>query len=417
MGINAHRAFFSATNDDNYIGALTVEESERVSLRAVRDEIRETIKQGFRDWSEFLDRRELFEAAALATTYLYDDDPTLRPKFRMQGSWSYATLNRTTTEPPQEIDLDDGLFLPVSFLGQNGAAHPAIVSEAYFAAVEKMLAPLCEKRGWTLVTGKPSCVRVAVREGAHVDLALYAIPDKEFEVLVEKVETASARFASRIDESLISFAEDIYPQIPTDHIMLAHRTEGWKPSDPRKLEDWFQDAVDRHGAQLRRVCRYLKGWRDHHWDTCRLSSITLMACVVVAFDEASAKPAEDRDDKALLMVAERLPELLGGRIANPVVDGQYLDENWTTESRSDFVAEAQKLATNLLAALVSSKPSEAAAILGLALGDYIPDSIDAYVSEGPDGAPAILTTGLLKDFADEPEAQSAVKFGGDSRYG
>jgi hypothetical protein len=62
--------------------------------------------------------------------------------------------------------------------------------------------------------------------------------------------------------------------------MLAHRDEGWKPSDPRKLEEWFRAAVRQHGEQLRRVCRYLKNWRDNRWEGCRLSSIALMACTV-----------------------------------------------------------------------------------------------------------------------------------------
>ena len=42
----------------------------------------------------------------------------------------------------QEIDLDDGVFLPVSFLSQNGGAHPIVASAGYFAAVERILLAL-----------------------------------------------------------------------------------------------------------------------------------------------------------------------------------------------------------------------------------------------------------------------------------
>jgi len=221
MAINAHRAFFCTTAEDTYLGGLTVDEEQRDTLRGARDEIRETIRRGFRDWAAILDRQELFESVALATTYLHDAEPTLRPKFRMQGSWSYFTLNRTTIEPPQQIDADDGVFLPVSFLTQNGTTHPAIVSGAYFAAVEKMLAPLCEKRGWTLITDKSSCVRVQINSGTHVDLALYAIPDADFRVLVEKAQVSAGRYGLRFDDSLISFDEDVYPSNTSDLLQIA----------------------------------------------------------------------------------------------------------------------------------------------------------------------------------------------------
>jgi len=415
MGINAHRAFHSTSTSDNYLVQLTVDEDEKATLRKARDEIRDTLRSGFQNWSEVVERGRLFEVAALTKFSAANTEPTLSPKFKMQGSWSYATLNCTTHEPPQEIDLDDGIFLPVSFLTQNGSTHPAIVSDAYFTAVQAMVAPLCREKGWKLVTDKSSCVRVEIRTGAHIDLALYAIPDEDFRVLVEKVEAAAARKGAASDQDLI-FDSDIYPHLPDDHIMLAHRKEGWKPSDPRKLEDWFQAAIDRHGYQLRRVCRYLKAWRDYHWKNCRLSSIALMACAVTAFDEAVAAPNEDRDDKALLMVAECLPNLLGNRIRNPVVDEQFLDEGWT-DCRADFVAKAQLLSGNLSQALGSSNAHQAMVALGTALGDYMPEDVSYYVVETAIGAPTILSSGILKGLGDEPDARAAVKLGGDDRYG
>ena len=330
MGANAHRTLFSSGEHDTYLSCLTVDTEQRTTLQVARDEIRNEIRSGLREWSEYVERRQLFDARMLASVSFADSDLTLRPKFRMQGSWSYHTLNRATHNPPQEIDLDDGVFLPVSFLSQNGTTHPVVVSAGYFTAVERILTPLCERKGWPLVTDKPSCVRVEISDDAHIDLALYGIPDDEFEELLEKA-AASMQFDTRMLDENVTFAEQVYPRLPTDQIMLAHREEGWKPSDPRKLEDWFQNAINEHGQQLRRVCRYLKGWRDHNWTVCRLSSIALMACVIAAYDEAAGAIAENRDDLALQMVANRLPELLDRRIPNPVVHGQYLDEGWTHE--------------------------------------------------------------------------------------
>jgi len=416
MRANAHRTLFSSGDHETYLRGLTVDLKEKEALQAAREEIRDQIRLGLRDWSDHVDRGQLFEARALASAYLTDSDFALRPKFRMQGSWSYHTLNRATHSPPQEIDLDDGVFLPVSFLSQNGGAHPIVASAGYFTAIERILAPLCDRNGWTLIADKPSCVRVEIKDDAHVDIALYAIPDEEFEVLLEKAE-ASMQFDTRMRDENISFAEEIYPRLPSDQIMLAHRREGWKPSDPRKLEDWFREAIDAHGQQLRRVCRYLKGWRDHNWTACRLSSIALMACVVGAYDDATAAIPENRDDLALQMVAKRLPELLEHRILNPVVYGQFLDEGWTSECRADFIAKAHALATRIDAALAANQSSTVIEHLRAVLGDYLPDDGDLVVMEAPIGAPAILQSGILKDFADEPGVREAVQKGGDGRYG
>jgi hypothetical protein len=288
---------------------------------------------------------------------------------------------------------------------------------AVFDVIEKILAPLCEKNGWTLVTDKSSCVRVEVSRGAHVDLALYAIPDRDYAVLVEKAAASSMTFDARLEKAELSFSEQFYQELPSDHIMLAHRSEGWKPSDPRKLEVWFQDALARHGEQLRRVCRYLKGWRDHNWDSCRLSSIALMACAVTAFDEAVAKPENGRDDNALHFVAGRLPELLSSRIPNPVVAEQFLDEGWSAECRSSFIAKAEKLASDVSNALNAANAHQAASVLGALLGRHMSTDLDHYSIEGIIGSPVILSEGILSDVGDEPDARAAVKVGGDSRYG
>lgn len=412
MAINAHRALYSAKSDENYLGKLTVDDKERTELRGVRDTLRGALKAGFAEWPHFIRKQRLFETAAL--NFADGSEPVLRPKFRMQGSWSYDTLNRTTYDPPQEIDLDDGVFLPVSFLTQNGETHPAIVSDAYFAAVEEILEPVCEENGWDLNRDKNSCVRVQVRKGAHVDLALYAIPDDDFQVLVEKAEArANASFGARFLDEAMAF-DQVYLTLPADHIMLAHRDEGWKPSDPRKLETWFRDAIDRHGYQLRRVCRYLKGWRDYSWEGCRLSSIALMAVVVSTFDDAASAPAETRDDLALQMVADGLGDRLSSAIVNPVVPGQILDEGWDKACRDEFVAKARELAKELKVALSQDTRASALVALRRALGHYVPNNIDLLDIVAA-ATPAIVTQGLLGET--RPESREPVKIGGEARYG
>lgn len=417
MGLNAHRVFTGPADADHFLSALTLEPERERLLREARETCRNAIRLGLRAWSTVLQKSMLFEAA------LADAAPaSLRPKFKMQGSFAYRTLNEPAHTPPQEVDLDDGVFVPVSFLNDNERSHPALISSGYFQAIEALLMPVCRQKGWTLVTDKPSCVRVELDNGAHIDFALYAIPDEEFEELVEAEVLAKAMNAQ--DRALlaeqIEFAEDLYRGLREDQIMLAHRKEGWKPSDPRKLEDWFRAALRTHGEQLRRVCRYLKGWRDYHWEACRLSSIALMSCVVTTYDEAGAAPSDNRDDLAMLAVADRLPGLFRSRIVNPVVDGQYLDEGWADEDRKSFVAEAQSLRDRLREAITGTDSApRALESLVRAFGDRLPGDHSLIKPEESAvvAAPAVLTSGLVKQMGGEREPQQAVKREGDRRYG
>ncbi len=193
MPLNLHR-IFSGIPEKDYLSALTVEKRKEDSLRSARDEIRGALRSALGNLTQF-PREQLFEVLA------QDSVPTsLKPKFRMQGSFSYRTCNDPAHKPPQQVDLDDGMFLPVSFLQEkSGRAHPTIVSKGLFAAVEQALAPLCKKHGWQLVD-KPSCVRIELNDDAHIDVALYAIPDNAYRTLVEKAvmaESALARDSAR----------------------------------------------------------------------------------------------------------------------------------------------------------------------------------------------------------------------------
>ena len=211
-----------------------------------------------------------------------------------------------------------------------------------------------------------------------------------------------------------------------DEMMLAHRNEGWMKSDPRKLEDWFVDAVKQYGEQVRTVSRYLKGWKDFQWPEGRLASIALMAAVVSVFEKASAAIASDRDDLALLRVAEDLPDFLANDIPNPVVEGARLDQGWSSEERSDFVAKARVLTERLKDALIQTSDRTAAfEALQNQFGGRIPDDFTLYV---PDAgletkaselaAPAALTLGMVdKVDAEQSNDLAAVNKQGGGRYG
>lgn len=390
MGLNAHRVFENSTAYGSFHSAITVSPAQEDALRSARDDIRAALRVGMRDWSTVIEKAFLFDER-LATL----EPPALRPKFRMQGSFSYRTQVEPAQLPPQEIDLDDGLFLPVSFLTDRGGRHPVVASAGLFATVERVLGPLCEKNGWTLITDKPSCVRVEISDTAHVDIALYAIPDAQFaELLEEAALRKSAKgevTTAAVIRDQLEFDEDLYRRISASEIMLAHRREGWKPSDPRKLDEWFQAAVDRHGQQIRRVAKYLKGWRDFQWLECRLSSIALMAAIVAEYDRHPAWFDQSRDDQAVLVVAQSLPAFLSGKIDNPVVPGQRLDEGWTPDMRNSFVARASQLGATLESAINRSiSPSATLVLLGKEFGDRIParEDLISGIAASSLGAPA-----------------------------
>ena len=369
--LNLHRAFTDASTENDYLARLTGPETREAKRRKARDEIRDTLRAGFADWQRFADRRVLIETAAVRKGLT---DPRLRPKFRMQGSASpaYRTLN-DPAHTSQQIDYDDGVYLPVSFLAETG--NPVIVATGYYRLVETLLTQLCEKRGWSLDGKTKKCVRIVLDDHAHIDLPLYAIPDQEFTRLAE--DAALAKMADRsIFLNSATLDDAVYERLGEDELRLALREGKWIKSDPRLLEEWFKQAVADFGPQVRRVSRYFKGWRDFVWiDDCTLTSIILMKCVVDAFDAFKATVPDNRDDLAVLEVASRLDGYFAGDIRNPVLD-LSLNSHWSPEDRISFRQKAVELHQRVRDAVRGTdSPAQALATLAGAFGPRIPQTV------------------------------------------
>ena len=56
-----------------------------------------------------------------------EDAKGITPKFITQGSFAYHTVNAPAYPPGQQADLDDGVYVPLSFCEESGS--PEIVSE------------------------------------------------------------------------------------------------------------------------------------------------------------------------------------------------------------------------------------------------------------------------------------------------
>ena len=355
-----------------FLGNIRVPDGDEEIMREARDAIRAELKAKFHAISDAEPLAKAFIVESSVRASFADEDLRrlrLTPKFRSQGSSVYATLNDPVPEhvPPQQVDLDDGVFLPTSFVNQE---QPVIAAKAYFDAVEEALEPLCKRRGWTLKE-KFSCVRIHVGPKIHIDLPLYAIPDRDFERIEMMSKSAGLRTMA-MDSAVLLEAE--YQSVPDDHIMLAEREGTWRRSDPRALERWFLAAIGRHSEALRHVCRYLKAWRDMQWKDPQdgIPSITLMAIAVNAFDAAGARPPLDREDRALLKVATAMSLALGSTIANPVVEGETLDGGWTQARRADYVGRARALAACVEAAMGGNSPDAAIVRMQGCLGERVP---------------------------------------------
>lgn len=307
-------------------------------------------------------RTRLRTAFRLASRERFDAE--IQPRFFTQGSSSYRTLNDPAWPPGQQKDLDDGCYLPLSFVrGQR----PSKAAEQFFEFVETVLGELAKEEGWTLIQ-KPTCVRLEIATDAHVDIPLYAIPDSDFALLEARAE----RMEKTYDK-----APDRWEALPSDAVLLAHREEGWKASDPRKIHTWFIEAVDKYGERLRRDCRYLKGWRDHHHlDDDHLSSILLMACAWNAY-KAIGKPfLPAREDERLLRIVERLPAMLRADMPNPACTEENLNRMSTAE-RLRTATAAEQLRDRLREAIETcGEQRRAVDLLRVAFGTRLPDRPD-----------------------------------------
>ncbi|PYD09027.1 CBASS cGAMP synthase [Pseudomonas viridiflava] len=281
--------------------ALELTPVQRLQITSAKNEVRQCLRHGI--------PKVLIEQG-------YKGDIP-QPRFFTQGSWAYKTLNSPAHLPPQQSDVDDGAYLPISFL--KGSKRPSAASAIFFAAAEEALRRLVETKrseNWKLVTDKPTCIRIEISAIAHIDIPLYSIPDDEYQTLERVANTYG--YDSLMDAVNVRRA-DSWTTLPLGEVLLAHREEDWIASDPRPVKDWFVDEVEAKGEQLRRVVRYLKAFRDWQWKKGGPSSILLMAAAAPLFTKM-----DRRDDLALLEVLKGLPAALRNGVSNPVNDDESL---------------------------------------------------------------------------------------------
>lgn len=328
-------ALFHTTdlNQPSLLASLELADEVKAYLTQAKTDIRNCLREGI--------PRVLKEAGF--------GEKAPKPRFFTQGSWAYKTLN-APAQSPQQADLDDGCYLPLSFVKLS--KRPSVATSIFFQAAEACLAVLCAARGWTM-TEKPTCIRIIVSLTAHIDVPLYAIPDEEFATLTKAALEAYAD--SAMDEEVIRKAErDSWNRLPLNEVLLAHREHGWWESDPRPVKDWFEgEVVARGGDQVRRVVRYLKAFRDWKWPEGGPTSILLMAAAVPLFERRL-----QRDDLALLDVLAKLPAVLRAGVSNPADETESLTKRLGPEKTEEAARAFQELEGVLRAAIHAADESQ-----------------------------------------------------------
>src|SRR5690554_7408357 len=228
-------------NKNKFLGNLNLTESQKYSIKEAKIKIREHLRSGI---TQIIKKEQGID---------------LSPRFLSQGSAVYKTRNQPCTIPPQQIDHDLGCYLPLSF--HEETRHPSIAAEVFFNVVDSLLEGIIETEKWQGFESKDTCSRVIVNKQIHIDVPLYSIPDNEFGLIKE---SAAQRNFSMDSMSMESLSEDEW-EIIKNRVLLAHREMDWIPSDPRKLNQYFKYIFENKGEQLRRICRYLKAWRDYKW--------------------------------------------------------------------------------------------------------------------------------------------------------
>lgn len=329
-------------------------------------------------------REHLREGICKASVMLLGLDHQVAPRFRLQGSCAYRTcIQRAHVH--QEMDLDYGVYLPVSAFEDH---RPRVAAKAYFDLVESLLLRLCQSEGWTLDSSKDTCVRVKVSSWAHIDVPLYAAPEHIFTTIVER--SAKAEYADYAEfDAGADLTESFWVQM--DEIHLAQRDGTWKPSDPAAVTRWWRAMVEEHGEQLRRICRYIKAWRDLWWPTGGPSSVALMIAIARDF---SGRPR--RDDLALEDAAAQAAVALRGELREPGIDGGKEDflKSLSAEEKRIAVERAEQLARRLKLAR-SYGPnirSDAVAEVRQQLGDRIPNRPDWLETDGSADVRAAVAT-------------------------
>lgn len=230
-------------SDDTYLNNLKLRDDQKELLRNARRLVRETLRTAFMK----------------ETAVFFGDEKPISPNFFTQGSWDYKTINRATHIPPQQTDMDDGCYLPMTFVR---GANPKRAATWFYDVADRALKALVEAKGWKRYdSSKETCCRIVIDEENHLDVPLYAIRDDLFVQMKKLSQDRAGVFAEAV--AAVSEGDEYafdWSMVTNEDVLLAKRTGIWLPSNPMDVSIWAKAAAEQHGEQLRSTWRSIKGW-------------------------------------------------------------------------------------------------------------------------------------------------------------
>jgi len=126
--LNLSPLFFTTLDAESCMhDELDLTPEQRAWIASARTDVRDCLRKGI--------------PRVLRASGYTEDVP--QPRFFTQGSWAYKTLN-SPARHPQQADVDDGCYLPMSFVSQT--RRPSTAAMVFFTAAEEALKPLVEER-------------------------------------------------------------------------------------------------------------------------------------------------------------------------------------------------------------------------------------------------------------------------------
>jgi len=125
--LKLNRVFYSTVVGETFSERIAPTPDHKRTLNEARVEIREHL-------------RPLISKATVSVLKM---DKQVSPKFRTQGSWRYG-ICLIPAWISQEMDLDYGVYLPVTVWEDNGPPHE--MAPLYFHLVEEALQTLCTRK-------------------------------------------------------------------------------------------------------------------------------------------------------------------------------------------------------------------------------------------------------------------------------
>jgi hypothetical protein len=405
---------YYTNRESGLIGQLLLSDSEKESLKALRQIVRARTRDVFDEAKQLVKSSRRyntalsFRAEFVITNFKYlssdnqnilselfmglsddlrDEFLKISPRFWTQGSFMYDTLNRPY-KPTQEMDIDDGTYLPMQFFDDK----PAIGHQLLSLLVDTSLCSLAaENHGWSFES-KETCGRIKIpAKNVHIDVPMYAIPYEKFlEKEVFLREALESKATVEMYDSIAAADHALYEKIDTDCVNLAVRRDDakWIKSDPKDVHLWFQDACQRIGQHLRKVCRILKAWRDaSDWKKSNgPSSISLMAAAVDILDST---PVDPKDlGLVMLTVAKKLPETFRNGVESPDPNDErplFPSTHEHEPKHTEVIKNLEELVASLERAYVADTKQNALGILNGEYGDRV-DDLSLIISQA--AAPA-----------------------------